>query len=43
MNETMNSWAKSIYAITLFVEDLDSTKQYYVTVFDLLVVYEDTN
>ena len=43
MNETMNSWAKSIYAITLFVEDLDATKQYYGTVFDLPVVYEDPN
>jgi catechol 2,3-dioxygenase-like lactoylglutathione lyase family enzyme len=43
MNEAMNSWAKSIYAITLFVEDLDATKQYYRTVFDLPVVYEDPN
>ena len=43
MSETMNSWAKSIYAITLFVEDLDATKQYYGTVFDLPVVYEDPN
>ena len=43
MNETMNSWAKGIYAITLFVEDLDTTKQYYRTIFDLPIVYEDPN
>ena len=43
MNETMHSWAKGIYAITLFVEDLDATKQYYGTVFDLPIVYEDPN
>ncbi len=39
----MNSWAKSIYAITLFTEDLEATKKYYGEVFDLPIVYEDPN
>jgi catechol 2,3-dioxygenase-like lactoylglutathione lyase family enzyme len=30
-----------ITAITLFVEDLDATKRFYVEVFGLLVVFED--
>jgi catechol-2,3-dioxygenase len=30
-----NSWAKSISAITLFVEDLEETKKYYQNVFGL--------
>ena len=37
------SWAEGIYAITLFVEDLETTKKYYGEVFDLPVVYEDPN
>jgi catechol 2,3-dioxygenase-like lactoylglutathione lyase family enzyme len=44
MDETTGvSWARSIYAVTLFVEDLESTKQFYGKVFDLPVVYEDPN
>ena len=44
MDETTGaSWAQSIYAVTLFVEDLESTKQFYGKVFDLPVVYEDLN
>lgn len=39
----MNSWAKTISAITLFVEDLESTKQYYQNVFGLPIFYEDPN
>ena len=39
----VNSWAQGIYAITLFVEDLESTKRFYSEVFDLPVVYEDNN
>ena len=35
------SWAKSIFAVTLFVEDLDEAKQFYQKVFDLPVVYGD--
>ena len=38
-----SSWAHGIYAITLFVEDLDATKQFYREVFDLPVMYEDNN
>jgi catechol 2,3-dioxygenase-like lactoylglutathione lyase family enzyme len=43
-NDTgVSSWAHSIYAITLFVEDLEATKRFYGDVFDLPVVYEDNN
>ncbi len=38
-----SSWAKSIFAVTLFVEDLEATKQFYGKVFDLPVVFEDDN
>jgi catechol 2,3-dioxygenase-like lactoylglutathione lyase family enzyme len=45
MSETTatSSWAKSIFAVTLFVEDLEATKQFYGKVFDLPVVFEDDN
>jgi catechol 2,3-dioxygenase-like lactoylglutathione lyase family enzyme len=39
----MSSWAKGIYAITLFVEDLEDEKAFYRQVFGLPVVYEDGN
>ncbi len=39
----MNSWPGGIYAITLFVEDLNATKQFYQNVFGLPVVFEDAN
>jgi catechol 2,3-dioxygenase-like lactoylglutathione lyase family enzyme len=39
----VSSWAKSIFAITLFVEDLKAAKKYYQTVFGLPVVFEDDN
>lgn len=39
----VNSWPGGIYAITLFVEDLDATKQFYQTVFDLPIVFKDDN
>ena len=39
----MNPWPKGIYAITLFVEDLDAAKQFYRKVFGLPVVFEDNN
>ena len=35
------SWPKGIQAITLFVEDLDATKQFYREVFGLPVRFED--
>jgi len=37
----MSSWPQGIYAITLFVEDLEATKQFYGEVFGLPVVFED--
>ena len=39
----MKSWPKDIFAITLFVEDLPATKQFYLRVFGLPVDYEDDN
>ncbi|HRJ75791.1 MAG TPA: VOC family protein [Anaerolineales bacterium] len=42
MNQNI-TWAKTISAITLFVEDLESTKQYYQNVFGLPIFYEDPN
>lgn len=36
-----SSWAKGITAITLFVENLVATKQFYQQVFELPVVFED--
>ena len=39
----VSSWAKGIYAITLFVEDLEIAKQFYGKVFGLPVVFEDDN
>lgn len=38
-----SSWAKEIFAITLFVEDLKVAKQFYREVFGLPVVFEDNN
>jgi catechol 2,3-dioxygenase-like lactoylglutathione lyase family enzyme len=37
----MSSWPKGISAITLFVEDLAATKQFYGEVFGLPIKYED--
>jgi catechol 2,3-dioxygenase-like lactoylglutathione lyase family enzyme len=37
----MEPWAKDIFAVTLFVENLEETKQFYEKVFDLPVVFED--
>lgn len=39
-NADTTTWAKSIAAITLFAEDLDTTKRFYREVFDLPVVFE---
>ena len=39
----VSSWAKAIFAITLFVEDLESARQFYRAVFDLPVIFEDNN
>ena len=35
------TWAKTIFAVTLFVEDLDACKQFYQTVFELPITFED--
>ena len=37
----MSSWPKGIYAITLFVEDLEAAKRFYREVFGLSVKFED--
>ncbi len=37
----MESWPKGIFAITLFVEDLEATKRFYQDVFGLPIAYED--
>lgn len=39
----MDPWVKGIDAITLFVEDLTTTKQFYLDVFGLPIHYEDDN
>lgn len=36
-------WPKGIFAITLFVEDLDAARQFYRNAFGLPVVFEDAN
>ena len=41
--ETAQSWAKDIFAVTLFVEDLTIAKQFYLRAFGLPVVFEDNN
>lgn len=45
MTETNNkgAWPRGIYAITLFVEDLETTKKFYQEVFGLPIHYEDVN
>jgi lactoylglutathione lyase len=37
------TWPGPIYAITLFAEDLAATKQFYLDVFALPLVFEDDN
>jgi catechol 2,3-dioxygenase-like lactoylglutathione lyase family enzyme len=37
------SWPKGISVITLFVDDLEATKQFYWEVFGLPVIFEDDN
>ena len=39
----LNPWPKSIFAITLFVEDLKAGKTFYQEIFGLPVVFEDAN
>ncbi|MBC7878310.1 MAG: VOC family protein [Anaerolineales bacterium] len=37
-----NTWAKGIFAITLFTENLDQAKEFYQNVFGLPIDFEDT-
>jgi catechol 2,3-dioxygenase-like lactoylglutathione lyase family enzyme len=41
--EGTGSWPAGIFAITLFVEDLQAAKQFYLRVFGLPVDFEDDN
>jgi catechol 2,3-dioxygenase-like lactoylglutathione lyase family enzyme len=41
--EGTGAWATSLFAITLFVEDLQAAKEFYLRVFGLPVDYEDEN
>lgn len=41
VKEGAGSWITGIFAITLFVEDLQAAKQFYLRVFGLPVDYED--
>jgi len=41
--EGASPWPTGIFAITLFVEDLQAAKQFYLRVFGLPVDYEDDN
>ena len=42
-NAGMPPWPKSIFAITLFAEDLPAAKRFYQEVFGLPVIFEDAN
>ena len=42
-NELSKSWADTIFAITLFQEDLAAAKKFYQSVFELEAVWEDAN
>jgi len=42
-NSGTHPWPKSIFAITLFVEDLPAAKRFYQEVFGLPVIFEDAN
>ena len=41
--EGVGSWPTGLFAITLFVEDLQAAKQFYLGVFGLPVDFEDDN
>jgi catechol 2,3-dioxygenase-like lactoylglutathione lyase family enzyme len=43
MMNAASTWAKSIFAVTLFTEDLDSSKEFYQRVFELPIDYEDAD
>lgn len=37
----MSNWPGEIFAVTLFVDDLEATKQFYLDVFGVPLVHED--
>jgi catechol 2,3-dioxygenase-like lactoylglutathione lyase family enzyme len=39
----LSTWATGISAVTLFVEDLERTKRFYLETFGLPVIFEDPN
>ncbi|MBP6786015.1 MAG: VOC family protein [Candidatus Promineofilum sp.] len=41
LTENSGPWPKAIYAVTLFVEDLEAAKEFYQRAFDLPVMFED--
>ena len=43
MEQENFAWAKGINTLTLFVEDLETTKQFYQKVFGLSVIFEDND
>ncbi len=43
MIDKTKPWPKSIFAITIFVEDLQATNEFYLRVFGLPVDFEDNN
>jgi catechol 2,3-dioxygenase-like lactoylglutathione lyase family enzyme len=43
MTASTGAWPKGIFAITIFVDDLQTTKEFYLRVFGLPVDYEDGN
>ena len=43
MSTDTTSWAKSIFAITIFTEELGKSKDFYQNVFGLALVFEDAN
>ncbi len=43
INSKSDSWVQRIFAITLIVEDLETTKQFYQETFGLPVHFEDAN
>jgi catechol 2,3-dioxygenase-like lactoylglutathione lyase family enzyme len=43
MTPNASPWPTGIFAITLFVEDLQAAKQFYLNVFGLPIAYEDNN
>jgi len=43
MSRTMSEWPGGIAAITLFMDDLEASKNFYEQVFGLPVVFEDEN